>query len=250
MLSTSGVPDTSCGEEAGNTLPNTTLPDMNEDPPAQPDVTSSVKDRETSSSRTQSLDVEDLVSHAEFPKIPKSSLLTDDHSGLDPNSRWVKRLKLNSSFAQGAKRSEVAESSSSPKKVNRLFSKIVRRSISSSEPTIDECPDNERMSVDQGDVPLRNTEKSLSLSAGEKIQDVTLSHPWIQRWCHRKGAVFPARNHEPVVVCDPLSIDTSFDEFQKKQFPSIAAMALMGKALTSFRTCEFKNKGSCTVWNT
>jgi hypothetical protein len=40
------------------------------------------------------------------------------------------------------------------------------------------------------------------------------------------------------------------EEFKNKQFPSIAAMALMGKAMNCFNPSELTKKGPVIVWNT
>jgi hypothetical protein len=49
------------------------------------------------------------------------------------------------------------------------------------------------------------------------------------------------------MVCEP-QWSKAVDEFQKKQFPSIVAMVLMGKALCGFHPCEFRKRGSLVVW--
>ncbi|GAV58249.1 hypothetical protein CFOL_v3_01783 [Cephalotus follicularis] len=106
------------------------------------------------------------------------------------------------------------------------------------------------MAPDQLAIPLRDSESSCTDSV-KKTQDITLSHSWIQRWCRNKSATSPQKKADVVVVCEPLSSSReAIDDFQKKQYPSIAAMALMGKAMTGFRPCEFKNRGSFVVWTT
>ena len=55
------------GEEAGNKMANTELPDMNEGLPALPAVANSIDDGGTSTSRTQSLDAEHLLCQSEQP---------------------------------------------------------------------------------------------------------------------------------------------------------------------------------------
>ncbi|KAI4298330.1 hypothetical protein L6164_031903 [Bauhinia variegata] len=51
-------------------------------------------------------------------------------------------------------------------------------------------------------------------------------------------------------ISEPKSSNAVREKFQKKEFPSIAAMALMGKAMGSLHACEFRKKGAVVVWNT
>lgn len=70
---------------------NTTIPDINQEPQELLTEESPVVDRETSTSRTHSLDLDHFLSHADEharSSSGNSSLRTD------PSSRWVKRLKL------------------------------------------------------------------------------------------------------------------------------------------------------------
>lgn len=204
--------------------------------------------REPSISRTQSLDVEHLLSTAEHPTNSKSSACPDDLLGSDPCRRWVKRLKPSTSysFAYGTKSSRMGEASSH-EKVSKIFSKILKCSKTSPEPKMSKSYGKEQMVIDQTAELLRNAEFSSSDSV-RKSQDISLSHAWIQRWCHNPSASLK-KKPEAIVVCEPKVSKATLD-FQKKQFPSIAAMALMGKAMTSFRPCEFRKRGSFVVWNT
>ncbi|KAK4835987.1 hypothetical protein QYF36_017160 [Acer negundo] len=239
-------------EETGGGLPKTELPDINKELPSLPAVASSVEDRETSSSRTQSLDVEDLLSHAELPTNSKSGASPDGLEVSDPSSRWVKRLKPSASGSSpyGTKSSKLEEACSH-EKVNRFFSKIVRGSVTSSEPTMSKRPGKEQTALDQTTMLLRNG-KSSSSESERKSQDISLANPWIQRLCHQRAAspMKKNQNREAVVVCEPQKLNATLDEFQKKQFPSIAAMAMMGKALNSIRPCGFTKKGPYVVWQT
>ncbi|KAF2301863.1 hypothetical protein GH714_030008 [Hevea brasiliensis] len=230
-------------------LPNVELPDINQELPVVSGVANSADDAETSTSRTQSLDVEHFLSYAEHPTNLKSSACADSPLGLDPYSRWVKRLKpsASESFAHGTKRSKMGEASSH-EKVNKFFSKILNCSKTSSDPKMGKSSGKKQMVIDQTAESMRNAESSSSDSV-RKSQDITLSHAWIQRWCH-KPASSSKKKPEAVVICQPQSSNATVNNFQKKQFPSIAAMALMGKAMTSFRPCEFRKRGSFVVWNT
>eukprot|EP00257_Ricinus_communis_P013444 XP_015570875.1 F-box protein At2g16365 isoform X2 [Ricinus communis] len=229
-------------------LPNIELPDINQEVTAIPGVTSSADDGEASTSRTQSLNVEQFLSHVEDPTNSISSASVDIQLGLDPYSRWVKRLKPSSSdsFAHGTKSLKMAEASSH-EKVNKLFSKILNHSKTSSEPKMNKSHGKQHMVVDQTSDLLRNIEASSAVPV-RKIQEATLSHAWIRRWCHNQAALSKAKP-EGGVVCEPQNSTANQDNFQKKQFPSLAAMALMGKAMNGFHPCKFRKMGSFIVWN-
>ncbi|KAJ1428199.1 hypothetical protein SESBI_09206 [Sesbania bispinosa] len=190
---------------------NTSLPDINEEPPELLTLGSPVVDREPSTSRTHSLDMEQLLSHARS-KSSSSSL------GSDPSSRWVKRLKLCTLDSAHGTKSE----------------------------KIEETPSHEKMVPDLPATVLTNDKSSFT--EAKKTVDITLSHPWIQRWSHSRAAS-SQKGHELVELREPKSSNTMLEEFQKKQFPSIAAMALMGKAMNSLNPSELMKKGPVIVWN-
>ncbi|XWS54932.1 hypothetical protein CRYUN_Cryun10bG0131800 [Craigia yunnanensis] len=237
------------GEEAGNKMVNTELPDMNEGLPALPAVANSIDDGGTNTSRTQSLDAEHLLFHAEQPSNSNTATCPDDSMRPEPSSRWVKRLKLCTSdpFAHGTKSSKIGEVSSR-EKVNKIFSKIINCSKTSSELTVGRSHVGPQLALDQTAMLLNNGDTTSSDSM-RKSQEISLSCSWIHRWC-RYRAASPNKKPDAVVLCEPQSSKATLDELQKKQFPSIAAMALMGKAMSSFRPCEFRRRGSLIVWST
>ncbi|PIN03802.1 hypothetical protein CDL12_13332 [Handroanthus impetiginosus] len=225
--------------EVGRRRVNTGLPDINLELPALPAIASSSENARPSSSKTQSLEMDMLLAHAEQPKR-KSNLCPDDSSEANPTSRWVKRLKPSSSnsFAKGAKISNLAENSSHDK-TRKFFRSILETSINNTEPTPRKhhgketilSEKNEDSTVD----PAKNGKESL------------LAHTWIKRWL-RNGSRITQKKPQMVVTCEPQSL--KLDDLQKKQFPSIGAMALMGKAMNGFQSCELQKRGSFTIWNT
>ncbi|KAF3435725.1 hypothetical protein FNV43_RR22817 [Rhamnella rubrinervis] len=243
------------GEEIGDKLMKANLPDINQELPSIAAFATSVDDRDTSTSRTQSFDVEHLLSHAEQSKILKSSASTDvfvkpDPSRRwvkpDPSSRWVKRLKLSPTSARGTKSSEMAEASSR-EKVHKFFSQSMKCSVTSSELTMGRCQGKEHAAFDQTALLLRNSESS-SIDSKKESQDLKLSHPWIRRWC-RNVVMSPPKKSKAVEFCEPQCSKAILKKVQKKHYPSLAAMALMGKAVSGFSPCEFSKRGSFVVWN-
>ncbi|XP_034902422.1 uncharacterized protein [Populus alba] len=204
--SQAGMP--SVRQETKGRQMNTELPDINQELTVLPGLARSPDNMETSTSRTQSLDAECFLPHAEHSTNSKSSDCPDTPVRLDPCSRWFKRLK--------ASVSKVEEASSHQK-------------------------------FNQTAELLRNAE-SYSTDPARKIQEITLSHVWVQRWFHNPSAS-PKKNPGAVAVSKPESSEAALD-FQKKQFPSTAAMALMGKAMNGFCPCEYRKSGSSVVWNT
>ncbi|KAK8476502.1 hypothetical protein V6N13_017961 [Hibiscus sabdariffa] len=88
------------------------------------------------------------------------------------------------------------------------------------------------LALDQTTMLLKDGDSSGDST--RKNRELYLSKSWIHRWRRQRSA----------------SPDTKpFDELQKKQFPSIAAMALMGKAMNGFHPCEFRRKGSLILWS-
>lgn len=239
---------TSIEKEIKGSLLNTDSLDINKKLPFHLAVASSADDRETSSSRTQSLDVDCLLSNAEHPACLKSGACYDRPFELDPGSRWVKRLRpsASDSFAYGTKSSKIGEASSH-EKVNKLFSRILKGSKTGSEPKMSNSHSKDHMATDETAPSMGNIDSSSNESV-RNSQDVTLSHAWIQRWCH-KSAGSREKNSKAILLCEPECSKEILDDFQKKQFPSIHAMALMGKAMTSFRPCAFRKRGTFVVWN-
>lgn len=241
--STSPTVGVSAGEESVDRISetNTKLPDINE-PLAVPEEATVGNDREPSLSRTLSLDADQLLSQAEQHGSSKSTPFLDGPQRTEPNSRWVKRLRLGDSglLALGTKVSTIGERPRG--NVNKVFKHLFDNSVASSEPT----ESKQQIAIDQ---PLTLPKKRNSSSDSvQKGQDITLSHSWIKRFASKTASL--KKKPETVALRGSQSSKATVDEFQKKQFPSIAAMALMGKALTGFSPCEFRRSGSLMVWNT
>ena len=230
----SQVAITSASEKTKANSMNTALPDINQEPP--------VVDRETSTSRTHSLGVERLLSHAEEHARSKSG---NSSLGPDPCSRWVKRLKLCTLGSAHGTESVTIGESSSHEKANNFFTETLKGTKASLEPKVVYHAE-EQMVPDPPATVLTNDKSSFT--EAKKAVEITLSHPWIQRWSHKRSASFQKR-HESVELHGPKSSNAVLEELQKEQFPSIAAMALMGKAMNSLNPSQLMKKGPVTVWN-
>ncbi|KAI3704016.1 hypothetical protein L1987_74219 [Smallanthus sonchifolius] len=81
---------------------------------------------------------------------------------------------------------------------------------------------------------------------GQKSEILIGESPWIQRWSQKQSQ----KNPETLETCKLDDSELETDEFQRKQFPSVAAMALVGKAMTGFPQCKLQKKESFVVWDT
>lgn len=199
---------------------------------------------ETSTSRTRSLDVDQLFSQEKEPSRSKSS-----HSSLgsDPSSRWVKRLKLCSpEHALGTKSENIGETSHV--KLTKIFSKTMKDAKTNleAETVYNDEGHAEGQTVLEPPLVLSNAESSFT-EAKEAVE-ITLSHPWIQRWSRNRAACSKKR-HEIVENGYPNSSNRTAGEVKNKPFPSVAAMALLGKAMNSLNPSELTKKGPVIVWN-
>ncbi|XP_058759027.1 uncharacterized protein LOC131632261 isoform X1 [Vicia villosa] len=200
---------------------------------------SPIVDMETSTSRTRSLDVDQLFSQEKEPARSKSS-----HSSLgsDPSSRWVKRLKLCSpEHALGTKSENIGETSH----VKLTNMKDAKTNLEA-ETVYNDDGHAEGQTVLEPPLVLSNAESSFT-EAKEAVE-ITLSHPWIQRWSHNRAACSKKR-HKTVENHDPKSSNSTAGEVKNKPFPSVAAMALLGKAMNSLNPSQLTKKGPVIVWN-
>ncbi|KAE8686438.1 hypothetical protein F3Y22_tig00111061pilonHSYRG00002 [Hibiscus syriacus] len=126
----------------------------------------------------------------------------------------------------------------------------IRRCVKSlkssiSEPTVDGNQTRQEPALNQTAMLLKNGDSSDDST--RKNRESSLSKYWIHRWCRRRNESSNTKP-EALVLCEPQTSTATFDELEKKQFPSIAAMALMGKVMNGFHHCEFRIKGSSIVW--
>ncbi|PIA52730.1 hypothetical protein AQUCO_01000536v1 [Aquilegia coerulea] len=185
----------------------------------------SIQNRARSTSVTETLDVENIYSSVEQPE--KYEFNFQQNLPFDQqNMRWAKRLKLEmGDFPSGDR-------------VNELCKRIKNSDSSSSHLILNKFPDEGQMEMSRGPALLNNR--------GSISPDyLYLSHPWIQRWCPKGQQMKPTTP----VTHKPENLKAVVDEFHTKKFPSIAAMALVGKATSSFQPCRTRKRGSVMIWN-
>ncbi|CAN0909167.1 F-box protein At2g16365 [Linum grandiflorum] len=226
----------SVGQEVTGRMVRKLLPDINEEFFLHPDASGTADDKETSTSITQSLDVECMLTHPDNSTNP-------DPVRIDPCSRWVRRLKPRSSgllpYSYGSKGSDLGEASHG--KVNRVFTKMI-----SNAPIGNDLPSFNYPAI----LSERNPE-STSTDFEVKAHGVEAhSHPWIRRWSRANPVASPRRKADCVMASESRVRKGTSSDAPEKQFPSIGAMALMGKAMTGFQPCEFRKRGCLIVWST
>ncbi|XP_021738636.1 uncharacterized protein LOC110705110 isoform X1 [Chenopodium quinoa] len=239
----------SSSEKTRSKRPITEIPDINEEAEEQPGLqpaVSSTDGKDPSTSRVRSLNAKQLFSSHE--QTSESNTRQERSLGPDSGNRWIKRLKVSSSdsLGIGTKSSDMGEGSSH-EKFNTFFNRITKYNRESFDAKLRKHHGKAQMEIEQNVKAPRNGGSS-SLVATNRNRSM-LGCSWIQRWC-QKSTSPPPSNAEPLVICEPHRLKIGQDELAKKQFPSIAAMALMGKAMNGLQSCEFKKRGSIVVWNT
>lgn len=218
------------------------LPGMNFEFPALLASRKMLDNGEPSTSRTESLDMKTLIANAEHSE---SEHCLCSSSKNEPSYVWAKRLKLSASDPFTGTKSPSL--SPSKKKSNLVLARNQEGSMINSEPTLGGNHDMELMVLDKTTALPRQSE-SLFAESSKSKGDSFLSHSWIQRWRHDPAAN-SKQKLEPVVFCEPQSSKLELEDIQKKQLPSIAAMAMMGKAMRGIQPCQFRKKGSLVMWN-
>ncbi|CAH1444846.1 unnamed protein product [Lactuca virosa] len=165
--------------------------------------------------RKRKMELPDI--NLEISSLPASSSSTEK----EKSSRWIKRLKLTGSGGSGLLRKTTPQ--------NKLFTKV--NVGPPSETVIGESSDRHNNNCNNN-----NNNKEV----------ITLSNAWIQRWSSNQGQKSPVVERIEKGDCKVGPPE----EYEKKQFPSIAAMALMGKAMSGFQQCKFQKRESFMVWNT
>ncbi|KZV17733.1 hypothetical protein F511_01542 [Dorcoceras hygrometricum] len=206
-------------------IPNTELRDINLELRSLPASVTSSENWDSLSSRTQSLEMDIILTHTKQPKEQSVPCL-DNSPVANPGNRCVKRRKLSSSHStpQGTDSSSEDEPSLQGEP-NKNFGTIFGSAVISSEPPLTQA---------------KGKDQYFSV----KDQEVLLSHAWIKRW---QGS--STKNESRTVVFGvPRSSNLTLKGLQNEHFPSIAAMALMRRALSGFQPCELQKRGSLTVW--
>ncbi|CAN6359254.1 unnamed protein product [Urochloa humidicola] len=97
----------------------------------------------------------------------------------------------------------------------------------------------EDQGLDEGNNELEDKQETSSVPAKSM-------NSWIGRWCQSGTSVF---HEDPGQGRQETKPDQPSEELEG-QFPSIAAMAMMGRVMNKLRPCEHQKKGPFVVWKT
>ncbi|XP_062180346.1 uncharacterized protein LOC133884803 [Phragmites australis] len=163
-----------------------------------------------------------------------SSNIVQPAVGAEPSDQWLKRLQLNTSDPElpSSKRSKLGDSPP-PGEASCLFGMALH------------C-DNDDAEI------IGRFKEDQALDEGSKLQDNQEIPPvpaksmdrWVGRWC--QGGT-PAFHGDPGQGRQATKPDQASEKLGC-QFPSIAAMAMMGRAMNKLRPCEHQKKGPFVVW--
>ncbi|XP_015692775.1 uncharacterized protein LOC102722302 [Oryza brachyantha] len=153
----------------------------------------------------------------------------------EPSDRWLKRLQLDSKdpHLPGSKRPKVGDC------------RPVIEEPSSMRPCCDGSDDD----IVDGDKEEQGLVEEVQIQGARETSPAgaKIDSRWIGRWCQGGVPVYheddPDQRKEatkPVLASGGL----------EGQFPSITAMAMMGRAMSKVRPCQQERRGSFMVWKT
>ncbi|XP_074568251.1 uncharacterized protein LOC141824816 [Curcuma longa] len=174
------------------------------------------------------METDTKLSHPVYKEIHAGSCDPGVLLESDDCSRWLKRLRSKpvASPAIGSKKFKTGDC---PPSLQTCYKKPI-------------SPKEEQT------VNLKKQMTSSRFSSGVSMENFCT---WIQRWCRKN-----TQKNEAVIAATPVSCEaanshlTKSHEAMKQQlFPSLAAMALVGRVIKQFHTCVFRRVGSSVVWN-
>ncbi|KAI4342153.1 hypothetical protein MLD38_026808 [Melastoma candidum] len=213
-------------------------------------MSSATENGESSPSETRSLEAEHVLlrddpgCHAN----PDDTRLTGHH-GAERRHLGMKQLKFSDTDDHHIEILKTGDESPL-EKVKDLFGGILMQMKGSLE-TVGGNTLNEQLKGSEFH-SAQSVKDGISTSGddtkAQKGSRVLISDPWIHRWCRdQAAAAVSLMKQDPVVQCEPLAAN-AVDKLQRKQTPSIAAMALMGKAMNGIHPFGFNKRGSFIVW--
>ncbi|KAG6528905.1 hypothetical protein ZIOFF_011097 [Zingiber officinale] len=199
----------------------------------------STSNEELNVSKTGSKDVVQAVTHAQRSIEYNSVCVIENSTMPEHSSKWLKRLRPRTSDMFSAKRTNIGVDPTSAD-VYSLSSDLGSYKIPS--PDMNKNPKEQPISLG-----TNNSSSALECSNEPSVKE---NQYWIKRWCCDScQKVESYKNISTPGLCEPEIPQSSLDNFEGKQFPSIRAMALMGRAMNSSQTPKFKRKGSTVLWN-
>lgn len=192
--------------------------------------------QEWSRSKTSSMNIDLVLYKISRMRNPISSALIESPVCSEPSDKWLKRLghDVSDPYFLSSKRSKVGDDST-PGGACTVF--------------------GQELGCDMGKDGMLNHVKEDEPAHGRLInqknrEDSPTSSKclsrWIGRWCQGGTPLFHATSnvekHTPKSNMPPDDLEG--------QFPSIAAMAMMGRVMNKLRPRELQRRGPSVVWKT
>uniref|UniRef100_A0A0E0DUI8 Uncharacterized protein n=1 Tax=Oryza meridionalis TaxID=40149 RepID=A0A0E0DUI8_9ORYZ len=164
----------------------------------------------------------------------------ESQARTEPGDRWLKRLQIDSKDPHHlpcSKRSKAGDG------------RPVTGGASSMAPRCDDSDDDD-------DIVDCDKEEQAGLDEGVKIEGVREASPvpsksddrWIGRWCQGGVPVYHEDDHDQRKEVTKPDLASGDSGGLEGQFPSIKAMAMMGRAMSKVRPCQQERRGSFMVW--
>jgi hypothetical protein len=167
---------------------------------------------------------------------PISSALIESPVCSEPSDRWLKRLQNDI--------------------LDPHFPCSKRSKIGDGPPPGGSCTIfGQELNFDTGKADMINQAKEVQLRYGRLINQQNLEgslisakslNSWIGRWCQGGTPIYHGTSN---VEKQTSKFNMPPDDLGG-QFPSIAAMAMMGRAMNKLRPCELQKRGPSVVWKT
>lgn len=187
--------------------------------------------QEWSIPKTSSMNLDLVLFQISRMRNPISKALTESPVCSDPSDKWLKRLKRDVSdpHVPCSKRPKSGDSPT-PGGACTMHSQVLDYKMDSTR-TIKHVKEDQLMDQQNKD--------------GSSISAKNLNH-WIGRWCQGGTPNF----HGSLSLGKQSRKSNTPPDCLEGQFPSIAAMAMMGRVMNKLRPCELEKKGPSVVWKT
>lgn len=190
--------------------------------------------QEWSVSKTSSMNLDLVLFQMSRMRNPISSALIESPVCLEPSDKWLKRLQhdILDHHLPCSKRSKVGHGLP-PEGACTVFGQEVNFDIKKD----DMISQVKEVQLRYGRLINKQNLKGSLISAKSLNR-------WIGRWCQGSAPISHGASN---VENQTLKFNMPPDDLDG-QFPSIAAMAMMGRAMNKLRPCELQKKGPSVVW--
>ncbi|BAF18166.1 uncharacterized protein [Oryza sativa Japonica Group] len=166
----------------------------------------------------------------------------ESQARTEPGDRWLKRLQIDSKDPHHlpcSKRSKAGDGSGRP----------VTGGASSMAPRCDGSNDDDDI-VDRDHKEEQGLDEGVEIQGGREASPVPAKSDdrWIGRWCQGGVPVYHEDDHDQRKEVTKPDLAAGDSGGLEGQFPSIKAMAMMGRAMSKVRPCQEERRGSFMVW--